>query len=146
MATRTESDSMGQIEVDEAAVDEQLEGLRARFGTLKGVERGVENGDFVSIDLAATVDGEAVEEAEQPARAGPGDPVAELLLPLLEHRRPERRLDHQGVPRGHPGDALELLAQQRHGAGGVLLAGALDAVHEHDGELLVAHFASVSSS
>ncbi len=51
------------IEVDEAAVDEQLEGLRARFGTLKGVERGIENGDFVSIDLAATVDGEPVEEA-----------------------------------------------------------------------------------
>lgn len=51
------------IEIDDAAVDEQLEGLRARFGTLKGVERGIENGDFVSIDLEATVDGEAVEEA-----------------------------------------------------------------------------------
>ncbi|MFW0784607.1 trigger factor [Gordonia sp. CPCC 206044] len=51
------------IETDEAAVDEQLEGLRARFGTLTGVERGAENGDFVSIDLAATVDGEPVDEA-----------------------------------------------------------------------------------
>ena len=51
------------IEIDDAAVDEQLEGLRARFGTLKGVDRGIENGDFVSIDLEATVDGEAVEEA-----------------------------------------------------------------------------------
>ncbi|MGC5258408.1 trigger factor [Gordonia sp. DT218] len=51
------------IEVDDAEVEEQVEGLRARFGTLKGVDRGAENGDFVSIDLAATVDGEAVEEA-----------------------------------------------------------------------------------
>ncbi|MGK2319855.1 trigger factor [Gordonia rhizosphera] len=51
------------IEVDEDAVAEQLEGLRARFGTLKGIERGAQNGDFVSIDLAATVGGEAVEEA-----------------------------------------------------------------------------------
>nr|WP_237421723.1 trigger factor [Gordonia sp. SID5947] len=51
------------IEVDDAEVDEQVEGLRARFGTLTGVDRGAENGDFVSIDLAATVDGEAVDEA-----------------------------------------------------------------------------------
>ena len=48
---------------DEDAVNEQLEGLRGRFGTLKGVERAVENGDHVSIDLSATVDGENVEDA-----------------------------------------------------------------------------------
>ncbi|MEO9327692.1 trigger factor [Gordonia aurantiaca] len=51
------------IEIDESEVDTQLENLRARFGTLKGVERGIENGDFVSIDLEATVDGKPVEEA-----------------------------------------------------------------------------------
>ncbi|MDL9938413.1 trigger factor [Gordonia sp. ABSL1-1] len=51
------------IEIEDSAVDEQLEGLRARFGTLKGVERAAADGDFVSIDLAATVDGEAVDEA-----------------------------------------------------------------------------------
>ncbi len=51
------------IEIDDAEVDEQVEGLRARFGTLKGVDRGAQEGDFVSIDLAATVDGEVVEEA-----------------------------------------------------------------------------------
>ena len=41
----------------------QLDELRARFGTLTGVDRPAENGDFVSIDLSATVDGETVEEA-----------------------------------------------------------------------------------
>lgn len=51
------------IEVTEEAVAEQLLSLRQRFGTLKGVEREVQDGDFVSIDLAATVDGEAVPEA-----------------------------------------------------------------------------------
>lgn len=51
------------IEIDDAAVDEQLDGLRARFGTLQGVDRGAQNGDFVSIDLSATVDGEPVDEA-----------------------------------------------------------------------------------
>ena len=51
------------IEIEDDAVDEQLEGLRARFGTLKGVDRGAQDGDFVSIDLAAEVDGEPVDEA-----------------------------------------------------------------------------------
>ena len=45
-------------------VDTELQNLRARFGTLKGVERAAENGDFVSIDLSATVDGEEVPEAK----------------------------------------------------------------------------------
>lgn len=51
------------IEVTEEAVAEQLLSLRQRFGTLKGVEREVQDGDFVSIDLSATVDGEPVPEA-----------------------------------------------------------------------------------
>ncbi|WP_305091923.1 trigger factor [Prescottella sp. R16] len=51
------------IEVTDEAVAEQLLSLRQRFGTLKGVERAVQDGDFVSIDLSATVDGEAVPEA-----------------------------------------------------------------------------------
>ncbi|PTR31976.1 trigger factor [Rhodococcus sp. OK519] len=51
------------IEVTDEAVDEQLLSLRQRFGTLKGVEREVQDGDFVSIDLSATVDGVAVPEA-----------------------------------------------------------------------------------
>ncbi|SDE09913.1 trigger factor [Rhodococcus tukisamuensis] len=51
------------VEITDEAVDEQLLSLRQRFGTLTGVERGVQDGDFVSIDLAATVDGEAVPEA-----------------------------------------------------------------------------------
>ena len=45
-------------------VDTELQNLRARFGTLNGVERAAENGDFVSIDLSATVDGEDVPEAK----------------------------------------------------------------------------------
>ncbi|WP_431962660.1 trigger factor [Nocardia sp. bgisy134] len=44
-------------------IEEQLTSLRQRFGTLTGVERAVENGDFVSIDLAATVDGQEVADA-----------------------------------------------------------------------------------
>ncbi|TQF73386.1 trigger factor [Rhodococcus spelaei] len=51
------------VEITDEAVDEQLLSLRQRFGTLTGVERAAAEGDFVSIDLSATVDGEAVPEA-----------------------------------------------------------------------------------
>ena len=51
------------IEVDDEDIAEELLSLRQRFGTLTGVERGVQDGDFVSIDLSATVDGKEVEEA-----------------------------------------------------------------------------------
>lgn len=51
------------LEISDEAVDEQLQSLRQRFGTLTGVDRPVQSGDFVSIDLSATVDGESVDEA-----------------------------------------------------------------------------------
>ena len=51
------------IEVTDEEVDAELQNLRARFGTLTGVERPAQNGDFVSIDLSASVDGEEVPEA-----------------------------------------------------------------------------------
>lgn len=51
------------IEVSDDDVDAELQSLRARFGTLTGVDRPAANGDFVSIDLSATVDGEDVPEA-----------------------------------------------------------------------------------
>jgi trigger factor len=51
------------IEVSDDEVDAELQNLRARFGTLTGVDRPAAEGDFVSIDLSATVDGEPVPEA-----------------------------------------------------------------------------------
>ncbi|RVW05491.1 trigger factor [Rhodococcus xishaensis] len=59
----TISVTVDPIEITDEAVDEQLLSLRQRFGTLTGVERAVQDGDFVSIDLSATVDGEDVPEA-----------------------------------------------------------------------------------
>ncbi len=55
--------SVDPVEVTESDVDQELQALRARFGTLTGVERPVETGDFVSIDLSAAVDGEDVPDA-----------------------------------------------------------------------------------
>jgi len=55
-----------EINVDDVAVtdkdvEEQVEALRIRFGTLTTVEKDVASGDFVSIDLVARVDGKDVE-------------------------------------------------------------------------------------
>lgn len=55
--------SVDNAELEESEVDEQLDTLRARFGTLTGVDRPAADGDFVSIDLSAEVDGQEIEEA-----------------------------------------------------------------------------------
>ncbi|MGQ4560980.1 trigger factor [Dermabacteraceae bacterium P7054] len=51
-------------EVGESAVEERLEALRERFGTLVGVDRPAAEKDFVSIDLVATIGDEEIETAE----------------------------------------------------------------------------------
>ncbi len=49
-----------EIRVTDEEVDTQLDGLRQRFATLKTVDRPAQHGDFIQMDLAATVDGEEV--------------------------------------------------------------------------------------
>ena len=56
--------SVDPIAITDDEVDTELESLRARFGTLKGVERPAQEGDFVSIDLSATVNGEDLADAK----------------------------------------------------------------------------------
>jgi trigger factor len=53
--------TVDEFSVTDEDVDAQIAQLRDRFATLKGVERPAQTGDFVSIDLAATVDGKEVE-------------------------------------------------------------------------------------
>lgn len=51
-------------EVDDDAVQVRLDQLRERFGTLAGVDRPAEEGDFVSLDMVATIDDEEIETVE----------------------------------------------------------------------------------
>ncbi|WP_283137898.1 trigger factor [Rhizohabitans arisaemae] len=51
-------------DVSDEEIDEQLNGLRDRFATLTGVERNAENGDYVSMDLSASIDGRNIEEQQ----------------------------------------------------------------------------------
>ncbi|MTB71252.1 trigger factor [Arsenicicoccus sp. MKL-02] len=49
------------VEVTEEDVNANLSQLQERFGSLVGVDRAARTGDFVSIDLAASIDGEEID-------------------------------------------------------------------------------------
>jgi trigger factor len=58
-----------KVKVDEVSVDAkeleaELDALRARFGSLKSVDRPAKKGDFTTIDLSAVVDGKTIDSAE----------------------------------------------------------------------------------
>ncbi|GAA0303215.1 trigger factor [Kineococcus aurantiacus] len=52
------------LDVPAEEVETRLTALRERFGTLVGVDRPAADGDFVSIDLHAEIDGEEIETAK----------------------------------------------------------------------------------
>jgi trigger factor len=49
------------VKVNDGDIEEQIQSLRTRFGTLTTVEKNVATGDFVTIDLVATKDGKDLE-------------------------------------------------------------------------------------
>ncbi len=51
-------------ETDDAAIDAEMDKLRARFGTLITVDRPAKAGDFVELDLVAAIDGTEIDRAE----------------------------------------------------------------------------------
>ncbi len=53
-----------EIKVDAKDVEAELDQLRARFGTLKTVERAAKMADFTTIDLKAAIDGKVIDEAQ----------------------------------------------------------------------------------
>jgi trigger factor len=63
-ALESVSVTVENAEVSPDQVEEYLTGLRERFASLKTVDRAAENGDYVTIDLAASVDGKPVEDAQ----------------------------------------------------------------------------------
>ena len=80
-----------EVEIEEPAVDDdavqvRLDALRERFGTLVGVDRPAADGDFVSLDMVATIDGEEIETVEGVSyRIGEGtmlDGLDEALIGL----------------------------------------------------------------
>jgi trigger factor len=49
------------VVIGEKEIDEQIEALRVRFGTLVPVEKVVETGDFLTIDIVAKVEGKEID-------------------------------------------------------------------------------------
>src|SRR5919206_1711856 len=54
--------TVDDVEVTDEEIDEQISVMRERFAMLTGVDRPAEDGDYVSIDLEARVDGEILED------------------------------------------------------------------------------------
>jgi trigger factor len=55
--------SVEPVKVAQLDVDAEMDALRARFGTLKTVERAAKKGDFTTIDLSASMDGKPIDTA-----------------------------------------------------------------------------------
>lgn len=53
--------TVDNAEVKDEDLNEQIDELRARFGTLHTVERATKSGDFVTVDLTARIDGAEVD-------------------------------------------------------------------------------------
>lgn len=49
------------VEISDEEIEDALTALRQRFGTLKNVDREIQDGDFVVLDLRAEIDGEEVD-------------------------------------------------------------------------------------
>ncbi|GAC57554.1 trigger factor [Gordonia hirsuta DSM 44140 = NBRC 16056] len=80
------------IEISDADVEEQIESLRQRFGTLVQVDRGAAEGDFVTLDLSATVDGADVPDAATEGlshEVGNGDLIDGLDEAITGHKAGE---------------------------------------------------------
>ncbi|WP_346622575.1 trigger factor [Blastococcus montanus] len=54
--------TVDDVEVTDEEIDQQISVMRERFSMLTGVERPAQDGDFVSIDLEAKLDGEVLED------------------------------------------------------------------------------------
>jgi trigger factor len=54
--------TVDDVAVTDDEIDEQISNMRERFAMLTGVDRPAQDGDYVSIDLEAKVDGEVLED------------------------------------------------------------------------------------
>ena len=114
-----------EISVDDVAVldkdlDEQIDALRARFGTLSTVEKKVENKDFVSIDLIATADGKELEGGTandisyEVGSARMIDGLDEALMGLSANESKEFSTQLVGMSEGETGNVKVTVKAVKH--------------------------------
>ena len=56
--------TVDEVKVAPIEIDEALDDLRTRIGSLKTVERAAKSGDFTTIDLVAAIDGKQIDAAQ----------------------------------------------------------------------------------
>jgi trigger factor len=109
--------SVDNVEVSDADVDEQLNELRDRFGSLKTVERAAAEGDYVSLDLATKVGDEELEGGSATGLSyviGSGDLVDGLDEAITGKSAGETATFTTTLQQGeHSGDEAEVTATVR---------------------------------
>jgi trigger factor len=93
--------------VDDAAVSEELERLRDRFGTLDTVDRAAATGDHVVIDYLGTIDGEPFQGGEgrdQLLELGSGRLIPGFEEQLVGASAGEERTVEVTFPEDYPGE------------------------------------------
>jgi trigger factor len=122
------------IDVTEAAIDEQVELLRRRFASLVKVDRPARDGDFVSIDLRATRDGEEVDAvAGMSYQVGAGTMIDGLDEALT------------GLSAGEPTTFESELAGEQDAAGPALVEVTIRSVKEQELPPVDDEFAQMAS-
>jgi trigger factor len=94
-------------QIDDAAVQEQLEALRDRFATLETVDRPAEQGDHVVIDYVGKRDGEPFEGGEgrdQLLELGSGRLIPGFEEQLVGAGAGEQRSVEVSFPEDYPGE------------------------------------------
>jgi trigger factor len=108
------------VKLTDEEVAEQIEALRVRFGTLSEVEKDVENGDFVALDLLATVDGNEVEGGEaknvsyEVGKNNMIDGLDEALLGMKKGEKKKFEAPLQGASEGEIGEIEVTLLAVKH--------------------------------
>ncbi len=109
--------TVADAEVTDAEVDAQLDTLRERFATLTGVDRSVAGGDYVLLDLVATIDGEELPGSQATGlsyEVGSNDLMPGLDEALLGASEGETRTFDSELTRGeHDGQAAAVKATVR---------------------------------
>lgn len=108
------------VKVTDEEIAEQIEALRVRFGTLSEVEKDVESGDFVALDLLATVDGKEVEGGEaknvsyEVGKNNMIDGLDEALLGMKKGEKKKFEAPLQGASEGEIGEIEVTLLAVKH--------------------------------
>jgi trigger factor len=104
--------TVDDITVTDEEVEQEMQSLRERFASLNDVDRPAEDGDFVTIDLKASRDGEVVEGAEvtgmsyQVGRGGMIDGLDEALVGMKAGD--EKRFQSQLVGGDQAGEDVDV--------------------------------------